>query len=41
MYAHKVGELAFLEAKLSLTASASSRCSRAGKQASLDIAKQP
>jgi len=39
MYAHKVGELAFLEAKLSLTARQAPLFAR-WKDASLDIAKQ-
>ena len=39
MYAHKVGELAFLEAKLSLTSNQGPLFDR-WKQASLDIAKQ-
>ena len=39
MYAHKVGELAFLEAKLSLTAGQAPLFEH-WKQASLDIAKQ-
>jgi hypothetical protein len=39
MYAHKVGEMAFLEARLSLTASQQPLFDR-WKQASLDIAKQ-
>jgi hypothetical protein len=39
MYAHKVGELAFLEAKLSLSADQASLFAR-WKEASLDIAKR-
>jgi hypothetical protein len=39
MYAHKVGELAFLEAKLSLSANQEPLFAR-WKQASLDVAKQ-
>ena len=39
MYAHKVGELAFLEAKLSLTAAQEPLFAR-WKQASLDVAKR-